>query len=192
MFLLTDRDDVWLKLIDPSDAQAIFSCIDRSRDHLRAWLPFVDGTKSVDDTLSFIKSVQEQYGRNDGIQTGIWTKDGLQGIIGFHAVDWVNRKTSLGYWLSADAVGNGYMTAACRALTTFAFDYYQLNRVEVRAAEDNHASRAIPQRLGFREEGILHEVEWLYDHFVDHVVYAMMAGDWAPERRQGSTVVANR
>jgi ribosomal-protein-serine acetyltransferase len=30
--------------------------------------------------------------------------------------------------------------------------------------------------LGFDEEGVVRRAEWLYDHFVDHVVYAMPSG----------------
>ncbi|MBI3110076.1 MAG: GNAT family N-acetyltransferase, partial [Ignavibacteriales bacterium] len=33
-------------------------------------------------------------------------------------------------------------------------------------------------RLGFRPEGKIREAEWLYDHFVDHLVYGMLAPDW--------------
>ncbi|NIM51091.1 MAG: GNAT family N-acetyltransferase, partial [Gemmatimonadales bacterium] len=32
----------------------------------------------------------------------------------------------------------------------------------------------------------LRQAEWLYDHFVDHVVYAMLASEWTgtPRRRR--------
>ncbi|MDP9371062.1 MAG: GNAT family N-acetyltransferase, partial [Chloroflexota bacterium] len=39
-------------------------------------------------------------------------------------------------------------------------------------------SCAIPERLGFAREGTLRQVEWLYDHFVDHHVYGMLAAEW--------------
>ncbi len=71
------------------------------------------------------------------------------------------------------------MTAASQALVSHAFDHAQLNRVEIRCATGNDKSRAIPVRLGFREEGLLRDAEWLYDHFVDHIVYAMLSRDWA-------------
>jgi ribosomal-protein-serine acetyltransferase len=70
------------------------------------------------------------------------------------------------------------MTAACRAVVTEAFEHYGLHRIEIRCATKNHKSRAIPQRLGFVQEGILREAEWLYDHFVDLVVYSMLEQDW--------------
>ena len=48
----------------------------------------------------------------------------------------------------------------------------------IQAAVENARSRAIPERLGFREEGILREVERIGDRMLDDVVYAMLAADW--------------
>ncbi|WP_242967796.1 GNAT family N-acetyltransferase [Tepidibacter mesophilus] len=42
----------------------------------------------------------------------------------------------------------------------------------------NVKSRAIPQRLGFKNEGVLREAEWLYNHYVSHVVYGMLDNEW--------------
>jgi ribosomal-protein-serine acetyltransferase len=44
-------------------------------------------------------------------------------------------------------------------------------------------SRAIPERLSFRIEGIMRQNEWLYDHFVDHVVYGMIRSDYVNIRK---------
>ena len=32
----------------------------------------------------------------------------------------------------------------------------------------------LPERFGFKEEGIIRDAEWLYDHYVDHVVYGLL------------------
>lgn len=36
----------------------------------------------------------------------------------------------------------------------------------------------IPQRLGFKQEGRLHQTEWLYNKFVDHFVFGLLKEDW--------------
>jgi RimJ/RimL family protein N-acetyltransferase len=50
-------------------------------------------------------------------------------------------------------------------------------RVEIRAAPENARSRAIPERLGFTQEGTLRQVERVGDRYLDNVVYAMLAED---------------
>ena len=74
------------------------------------------------------------------------------------------------------------MTAACGALVDHAFLELALNRVGIACAVGNERSCAIPQRLGLRQEGVQHQAEWLYDHFVDHAVYAVLASEWRSPR----------
>ena len=100
------------------------------------------------------------------------------GVIGFHKIDWNNKSTSIGYWLGEDYVGNGLMTKSVKAFVDYALIDLGLNRVEIRAAVENKKSRAIPERLGFTHEGTIRQSEWLYDHYVDHEVYGMLASDW--------------
>ena len=70
------------------------------------------------------------------------------------------------------------MTLACRYLVDYSFATLILNRVVIMCATHNKRSRAIPERLGFRHEGTACEAEWLYDHFVDHEMYALLRRHW--------------
>jgi ribosomal-protein-serine acetyltransferase len=58
------------------------------------------------------------------------------------------------------------------------FKVLNLNRVQINCNVENIRSRAIPERLGFKQEGVLREVEWLHDRFGDWAVYAMLRRDW--------------
>ena len=174
--------DVRLTPLDLEDAADLFALTDANRAHLRAWLPWLDGVRRVEDTRAFLRTAERQAARNDGAQFAVRVDGAIAGVIGHHRIDWRNRHTSLGYWVGEAYQGRGLVTAACRSLLAHAFDAARLNRVEIRCAVGNRRSRAIPRRLGFREEGLVREAEWLYDHFVDHVVYGMLASDW---RRAG-------
>ena len=167
--------------LNPADADEIFSLTDANRGYLRQWLPWLDSVRRVDDTRTFIRAAQSQAARNDGVQLALTLDGRIAGVIGHHHVDWRNRSTSIGYWIGESYQGLGLATAACRALISRAFDTARLNRIEIRCASGNRRSRAIPVRLGLREEGLLRDAEWLYDHFVDHVVYAALAREWRVE-----------
>lgn len=178
MFPVQIDDDVVLELLEERHSDELFAVTNANREYLRRWLPWLDGTKGPEDTRAFIRITRKQLLDNNGFQTVIRHRGDLVGVVGHHGVSWSNRSTSLGYWLAEAAQGRGIMTEAVRAYVHHAFDTLKLNRVEVRCAAENLRSRAIPERLAFQREGTIRQAEWLYDHFVDHVVYGMLASDW--------------
>jgi ribosomal-protein-serine acetyltransferase len=91
-----------------------------------------------------------------------------------HSVDWQHRSTSIGYWLSEREQGHGLMTQTVRALDDHALREWGLHRIEIRAAPENHRSRAIPERLGFSEEGVLEQAERVGERYLDSVVYGLV------------------
>ena len=178
MFELQIDTQLSVQQLALSDAEDIFALADTSRPYLREWLPWVDATQSPDDTRAFIQSTLDQSAEKKMLACRISFQGRMAGIIGMEPLDWINSITELGYWLEPNAQGHGIMTKTCRALTDYAFTELGFNRVEIRAAPGNLKSRAIPERLGFTQEGILRDAEWLYDHFVDIIVYAMLRRDW--------------
>jgi ribosomal-protein-serine acetyltransferase len=173
-----------LRLLEERHAEAVFAVVDRNRAYLRQWLPWLDASVSPDDTRNFIKESLGEFASGEGMLAGIWEREQVIGAISYDFIDRANRVARIGYWLASDSQGKGVMTKACRAMVDHAFNELGLNRVEIRCATGNARSRAIPQRLGFKQEGIQRQVEWLYDHFVDLVVYAMLADDWHGEKQR--------
>jgi ribosomal-protein-serine acetyltransferase len=170
-----------LRLLEESDAGELYASIDANRRHLARWLPWAAG-QTLQDTVAFIERTRAQVANNDGFQTTIVDDGGIIGMVGFVGFSWQHRSTTVGYWLAEAAQGRGVMTHAVRALTHHAFATWQLNRVEVHAGVENARSRAIPERLGFSQEGILREAELVDDRYIDQAVYAMLAREWpAPD-----------
>ncbi len=178
MFQYAISQNLALALLTPQDADALFSLTDDSRAHLREWLPWLDATQSPQHTRGFIETGLRQFADNQGFQTGIWYEGRLAGCIGLHAIDWPNRSTTMGYWLGRDFQGHGLMTQAATAVVNIVFQRYQLNRIDIRAAQGNLRSQGVAKRLGFWQEGVIRQAEWLYDHYVDHVLYAMLREYW--------------
>ena len=186
MFSYKIDDETEIRLFTEQHADLLFAVVDENREHLREWLPWVDDTKTADDTRKFIRSSVEQFAANEGFAAGLWYRGELAGTIGFHRIDWMNRKAEIGYWVSAAFQGKGIVTRAARALVDYTFDDLGLNRMEIRCAEGNKKSRAIAERLGFRQEGILRQSALLYDHYVDMVIYGMLKEEWSVAGGQSS------
>lgn len=178
MFVHRLDEDLALKLIDLRDAEKVFALTENSRDYLREWLPWVDTTLKVEDTKAFIQSSIKGFADNKSLTTVILYKNEIVGVAGYNSIDWSNKIAYIGYWLGAEYQGKGIMTRAAKGLTDYAFHELKLNKVEIRAAVDNQKSRSVPKRLGFVEEGHIRSSEWLYDHYVDHIVYGVLAEEW--------------
>ena len=178
MFRHKIDEGVEIRILEERHARELFALTDQNRAYLREWMPWLDSVESVEDTKMFIKSSLEQFANNDAFQAGIWLENRLAGVIGYHEIDWANRLTSIGYWIGASDQGKGLATKVCRALVEYAFKELELNRVEIRCATKNKRSQAIPKNLGFTAEGVCRQAEWLYDHYVDHVVFGILASQW--------------
>lgn len=172
------NNDLELQLLDYYHAEVMYQVIDRNRDYLSKWFPWVKNTKKTEHTRAFIESELQRFANNNGFSTGIFYKSQYIGNISFHEINWNTKMTSIGYWLSAEHQGKGIMTACCQILLNHGFGILGLNRIEIRARTDNDKSRAIPIRLGFKEEGILRQVDFNNDRYYDHVVYGLLKDEW--------------
>ncbi|HWO98241.1 MAG TPA: GNAT family protein [Bacillus sp. (in: firmicutes)] len=178
MFVYKVDEEVSLKLVELKDAERVFELTDNSREYLREWLPWLDMITSVEDTKSFIENCLKNYAENKSMTMFILYKGAIVGTAGYNQIDWSNKVAYIGYWLGKDYQGFGIMTKVAKTLTDYAFNELKLNRVDIRAAKENTKSRAIPERLGFVCEGQIRQAEWLYNHYVDHIVYGMLATEW--------------
>ncbi|WP_147533092.1 GNAT family N-acetyltransferase [Bacillus marasmi] len=178
MFTLKVDNEIELQLFQIHHAEELFLLVDRNREHLRTWLPWVDNMSSPIQYHSIIPTWLRQFAENTGFNAGIRFKGALVGSIGFHQIDWHNSQTSMGYFLAKDVQGNGIMSKCVQALLYYAFYELGLNRVEIRCGQQNHKSRAIPERLGFTKEGIIRDGERLHYNFHNLIVYSMLRNEW--------------
>ena len=174
-------------MIERQHGDELFKLIDSNREFWRQWHPWLpDTVRSAADTERLIAAWLQQFANNRGFCAGVWFARVLSGMIYHLNVDWANRSTALSYWLDEAHQGKGIMTASCQALVSHAFTTWKLNRVTIQCAAQNARSRAIPERLGFKFEGIIRETEWLYDHYVDHALYGLLRSDHADGQSYGS------
>ena len=91
----------------------------------------------------------------------------------------INRAASIGYWISEDMQGRGIATRCVDALVSAAFLHHGMNQVIVLVAEDNAASRAIPERLGFARTARLRQQSVNgRGEFLDQIVYSLLRSEW--------------
>jgi ribosomal-protein-serine acetyltransferase len=182
MFALPLDDELALRLHEPRHAGELYALIDRNRAHLAPWFPWVASTRGPDDTRAFIERGLHRFAAGNGFEAGLLAEGRLVGGVGLHYVRRDEGRTEIGYWLSEDAQGRGRITRAVAGLLPWLFETMDLQRVEIRADPANLRSRAVPERLGFREEGRLRRVGIHEGRHFDHVVYGLLREEWRAGR----------
>ena len=70
------------------------------------------------------------------------------------------------------------MIAYTKVLIKYVFEEFDINRVEIQMSTRNPKSRAIPERLGFTQEGVLRSNERLRGEFSDSYVYSLLRDEY--------------
>ena len=73
----------------------LYALIDANREYLSEWMPW-PAEQTREGTLQFIRLARRQSADNNGFQAAIVRGGEIVGVVGYHAVDWANRTTSLG------------------------------------------------------------------------------------------------
>lgn len=172
--IIADKD-IHLKVIGIEDAELVFNTINNEREYLGVWLPFVEDTRDISYTKAFIENSAVLNSAN--LTFTIFYQNHFAGLIGFKDTDFDNKKTEIGYWLSESFQHKGIITRSCKALINYAFDKMDMNRIQIKAAEENLKSRNVAERLGFTCEGIERDGELHSRGFVDLVIYSLLKAE---------------
>ncbi|HEY5987528.1 MAG TPA: GNAT family protein [Streptosporangiaceae bacterium] len=85
------------------------------------------------------------------------------------------RSGQVGYWIDEAVAGQGVIPTALAMAIDHCFFVVGLHRVEASIRPENHASRRVVEKLGFREEGLRHRYLHIDGAWRDHLCYALTA-----------------
>ena len=106
-------DEIELRIATESDAATLFQLVEKNREHLRAWLPWLDETTSIQDEIEFIHGQLIRHQKTDGSLFLIWYQGRtIVGTLSVNQVDHGNQTGWIGYWLDQGHTGKGIMTRA--------------------------------------------------------------------------------
>lgn len=141
----------------PGDGEALNAAVIESLAELRPWMPWALQAPTLADSEEYVRRSAVKYAAREDLPLLLWCKatGALIGGSGMHRIDWEVPAVEIGYWVRTSRAGQGYITEAVNAITTFAFDVIGAHRVEIRCDERNERSAAVARRAGFELEGIL-------------------------------------
>jgi [ribosomal protein S5]-alanine N-acetyltransferase len=85
------------------------------------------------------------------------------------------RSAQVGYWVDEACAGRGVIPTALAMAVDHCFSVIGLHRLEATIRPENHASRRVVEKLGFREEGLRRRCLHIDGAWRDHLCYALTA-----------------
>jgi|SRR5271166_100730 len=127
--ILTEVPSLVLRFLREEDAEELSLRVDENREHLRRWMPWLDGAKDISDQLKFIQRCSEGAVAGTAFHYAILSGGEMIGMVSLNSIENHNRCATTGYWLAKSQTGRGLMTAALKALIAEGFQHLELNRI---------------------------------------------------------------
>ena len=162
----------------PGDGASLLSARLESDGELRPWMPFARGEKpTLEDCEANCRQAHAQFVLREDLRLSAFDRATGEFVVssGLHRFDLEKGIFEIGYWVRSSRAGQGYVTETVNALTRYAFDRLGARRVSIVCNVENRKSRAVPERLGFRAEATLANVDRHSDGSIacrDEVIYA--------------------
>jgi len=159
-----------------SDAKDIL--LIRSNDDVMRFMD-VMRFESIADAEKMIRSVEESYNKEDGINWGIVEKhsNSFVGYFGFFRIIPEHCRAEIGYALKPEYWGKGYMYETINRMIKFGFEIMKLHSIEANVNPANEKSKKVLERIGFKKEAYFRE-NYLFDSkFLDSIIYSLLEKD---------------
>ena len=173
-----ETERLFIRMPMPGDGKAVFEAQQASLKEMLPWIHWAHYQTSMDQAEQGVRYAHEQYLKKKDLRLHLFLKQTGQfiGSSGLHQIQWSVPRMEIGYWMDTRHSGKGYMTEAVRGLTGFAFQELGVHRLEILCDPDNHASRAIPEKIGYTLEATLKQNTVSADgrSYRDTCLYAML------------------
>lgn len=164
-------EQVTLRTIEREDA----GVIQRARNEPAFQEGFLMETPKTKNMIEdYIEEVVE--GDDDSINLLICVDEEPVGAVSL--LDMRRTHGMLHYWLLPDQRGHGYATEGGALLVDHGFETVGLHRIFAWTIDDNEASKAVLQRLGFTHEGTYREHLFTGGTHHDAEHYGLLSSEW--------------
>ncbi|WP_114570418.1 GNAT family N-acetyltransferase [Exiguobacterium flavidum] len=154
-----ETDRLLIRMPRKGDGEAVHAAIEASLEELKPWMEFAHLDQTVDDVEVNLRQAIADFILRTNLRYLVFEKESGRFIAssGLQRINWSIPKFEIGYWAVTNETGKGYVTEAVEGLSRVAFSQLGAKRIEIRCDSDNHASRRVAEKAGFRLEAVLEQ-----------------------------------
>lgn len=158
--LQLETERLLIRCPQSGDGQVVHASVVESLSGLRefpASLPWAMAEPSVEASEQFCREGQANYLLRTSLPMLLFLKgtNTHVGNSGLHSFDWSVPKCEIGYWGRTSFARKGLITEAVKAITAFAFEHFDVRRIEALPDDGNLPSCLVCERAGYSLEGTL-------------------------------------
>ena len=182
-----------IRCYQPSDVSPVFETIEANVEHLSRYMDWVQGRpKNEAELLELLLSFRGKHDLAVDFTFGVFKRatGAYIGGAGVHPRCGPGG-LEIGYWTAQAFLRQGVASRVVRALTRVGFELMGAERLEIHVEPSNHASRAIPLRCGYTEEGLRRKrLPGFDDGLRDTVAYILVSEDYPKSSSAHSEMAA--
>ena len=170
-----------------TDVTEIRRLLRANHEHLKPWNPAPppgEDPSSITEVSKTVLRQRREWKHGRGFVFMVAEREHPTAFIGKIALSGIMRGAMygayLGYWMSSDTQGRGYVTEALAAVLDFGFGPAGLHRVQAAIMPRNARSLRVIEKLGFRKEGYAERYLQIAGKWEDHEIYARTREEHVP------------
>jgi [ribosomal protein S5]-alanine N-acetyltransferase len=177
IFPIIETERLFLRNVNEKDAKDMFTYLSDQQVVQHMGLEPYNTAEEVMEEIDWYKSIWEN---GTGIRWCITLKDEdtVIGSCGFLNMQQKHYKAEIGYELSRNYWGQGIASEALKAVLTYGFQHFDLERIEALIEPLNTSSQKLVEKQGFLREGLLRHYEYTCGKFDDLYMYSILKGDF--------------
>jgi RimJ/RimL family protein N-acetyltransferase len=174
-------DQYLFRLVKPSDAESFFGLIELNRPRLEDFFAgTVARTRSLQDTMVYFDEIEKRIEARTYFPFLI-IDPGPKHLIGFmdiKSIDWNIPKAEIGYFIDSNYERKGISGKALSLLIDYASKELGIRKLLIRTHTENIAAKALAEKCGFEQEGIIRsDYKTSRGELVDLVYYGLVISD---------------
>lgn len=172
-FPVFESERLTFRSFNAFDTQKLYEI--RSNEEVLKYMD-TEGHHLLNDAVAMIDAIHHSFVAHNGINWVIEQKETHQmiGYIGFWRIMKEHVRAEIGYALSPEFWGKGFMTEAIQKIVDFGFTTFKLHSIEANINPLNLRSEKVLQKMGFKKEAHFKENFYFNGSFFDSIIYSLL------------------
>src|SRR6266849_1950969 len=150
--LVTNR--LRLEPVAARHAEGLFQAARASRSELLPWMPWASDI-TLEGNQHYATDAERSWQAGEEFHFAVLECDLVLGVMGLNRNH--DGSAELHYWIRSERTGRGYTTEAGERILRWGVEQLGVQTFTLWAGVENHASRRVAEKLGFRDVGPLPE-----------------------------------